>query len=84
MENTPGAAQSSRSAGCCVLMCTQLPALCSVTLSLCLPDLLLHHAGYLGPHDVCETLQPLLERTTTWPKPLGAPAPHTSGMEIKH
>lgn len=42
-----------------------------VTLSTCLPNLLLDHAGDLRPHNVRETLQPLLERTTVrfgyWP-----------------
>lgn len=36
-----------------------------VTLSICLLDLLLDHPGYLRPHNVRESLQPLLERTTT-------------------
>lgn len=50
----------------------------SVTLSICLPNLLLDHPGHLRPHNVCETLQPLLERTMTGfsylpSEPLGSP-----------
>lgn len=36
-----------------------------LTLSICLPDPLLDHPRHLRPHDVRETLQPLLEKTMT-------------------